>query len=65
MNKWKTSQEKEMFIQKGKALQDEKLSNFLRMLNVSIPRKSFDLIKSYALLLIDQERKLVEARLNL
>jgi len=65
MNMWKTNQEKEMFLQKGKALQDEKLSNFLRMLNVSIPYKSFDLIKSYALLLIDQERNLIEAGLNL
>ena len=65
MNTWKTNQEKEMFLQKGNALKDEKLSNFLRMLNVSIPHKSFDLIKSYALLLIDQERNLVQARLNL
>ena len=65
MNIWKTNQEKEMFLQKGKALKDEKLSNFLRMLNVSIPHKSFDIIESYALLLIDQERNLVEARLNL
>ena len=54
-----------MFLQKGNALQDKKLSNFLRMLNVSIPPKSFDFINSYALLLIDQERNLVEARLNL
>ena len=65
MNKWKTFQEKEMLLQKGKALQDEKLSNFLRMLNVSIPRESFDIINSYALFLIDQERNLVEAGLNL
>jgi len=65
MNMWKSFQEKEMLIQKGNALQDEKLSNFLRMLNVSIPRKSFDFINSYALLLIDQERNLVEAGLNL
>ena len=43
----------------------KKLSNFLRMLNVSIPSKSFDFINSYALLLIDQERNLVEAGLNL
>ena len=42
MNTWKINQEKEMFLQKGKALQDEKLSNFLRMLNVSIPHLSFD-----------------------
>ena len=65
MNIWKTNQEKEMLLQKGKALQNEKLSNFLRMLNVSIPHKSFDLINSYALLLIDQERNLVQAGLNL
>ena len=65
MNMWKTNQEKEMLLQKGNALQDEKLSNFLRMLNVSIPHKSFDFINSYALLLIDQGRNLVEARLNL
>ena len=65
MNMWKSNQEQEMFLQKGKALQDEKLSNFLRMLNVSIPHKSFDLINSYALLLIDQERNLVKAGLNL
>jgi len=43
----------------------EKLSNFLRMLNVSIPHKCFDVIKSYALLLIDQERNLIDAGLNL
>jgi len=65
MNKWKTNQEKEMFLQKGKALQNEKLSNFLRMLNVSIPHKSFDFMNTYALLLIDQERNLVKAGLNL
>jgi len=65
MNNWKKNQEKEMFLQKGNALKDQKLSNFLRMLNVSIPHKSFDVIKSYALLLIDQHRNLVEAGLNL
>ena len=64
MNMWKTYQEKEMFLQKGNSLQDEKLFNFLRMLNVSIPHKSFDLINSYALFLLDQERNLVEAGLN-
>ena len=65
MNKWKSFQEKEMLSQKGNALQDEKLSKFLRMLNVSIPHKSFDFINSYALLLIDQERNLVDVGLNL
>ena len=65
MNLWKSNQEKEMFLQKGKALQNEKLTNFLRMLNVSIPHQSFDVINSYALLLLDQERNLVDAGLNL
>ena len=65
MNMWKSNQENEMFIKKGNALKDEKLSNFLRMLNVSLPHKSFDDIHSYALLLIDQERNLIEAGLNL
>jgi D-glycerate 3-kinase len=35
------------------------------MLNVAIPHKSFDVINSYALLIIDQERNLVDAGLNL
>ena len=65
MNKWKLNQEKEMLLKKGNALKDQKLTNFLRMLNVSIPHKSFDVINSYALLLIDQERNLVEAGLKL
>ena len=65
MNKWKTSQEKEMLFKKGNALKDDKLSDFLRMLNVSIPQKSFDNLNSYALLLIDQERNLVQTGLKL
>ena len=64
MNMWKSNQEQEMFLQKGNALQKEKLSDFLRMLNVSIPHKSFDVLNPYALLLIDQERNLIEAGLN-
>ena len=65
MKMWKSDQEQEMLVQKGNALKSENLTNFLRMLNVSIPHKSFDLINSYALLLIDQDRNLVEAKLNL
>ena len=64
MNTWKRNQEKEMLLERGNALQDDKLSNFLRMLNVSIPHESFDVINSYALLLIDQERNVVQAGLN-
>ena len=64
MKLWKTYQEHEMLLKKGNALQDERLINFLRMLEVSIPHKSFDYINAYALLLIDQERNLCEVRLN-
>ena len=64
MNIWKSNQEKEMFLKKGTALQDQNLNNFLRMLSNSIPHKSFDLIDSYALLLVDQNRNLFEVGLN-
>ncbi len=64
MNLWKLNQEKDMLKKKGKALKDLQLSNFLRMLNVSIPKKSFDEVNSDVLFLINQERKLIEVGLN-
>ena len=64
MNSWKSNQEKEMMIKRGSALSNKNLENFLRMLNVSIPKKSFDDIKSDVLLLINQERKLLNVGLN-
>ena len=64
LNLWKSNQEKEMLLNKGNALTSKNLSNFLRMLNVSIPQSSFDDINSDVLLLIDQDRKLVEVGLN-
>ena len=65
VNIWKSNQENEMLLMRGNALQNENLSNFLRMLNVSIPHECFDFINSYALLSIDQDRNLIESRLNL
>ena len=65
MNLWKSNQEKEMLRKKGNALKDIKLINFLRMLNVSIPHESFDEINSDVLLLINQERKLTDIKVNL
>ena len=65
MNLWKSNQEKEMLLHKGNALQGEKLSDFLRMLNVSIPHESFDVINSYALLSLGKGRNLVEAGLKM
>jgi len=65
MNSWKSNQEKEMFSKKGSALKDKQLSNFLRMLNVSIPHESFDEINSNVLLMINKDRTLEEVRLNM
>ncbi len=64
MNKWKSNQEKSMFVKTGSCLKDKKLNDFIRMLNVSIPHKSFDLISSDVLLLINQDRKLTNVGLN-
>ena len=64
MNLWKSIQEKQMLIKRGSALQDKKLFDFLRMLNVSIPHSSFDEINSDVLLLINKDRKLINVGLN-
>ena len=64
MNLWKSNQEREMLFKSGSALKDIQLSNFLRMLNVSIPHKSFDEINSDVLLMINQDRRLVDIGLN-
>ena len=53
-----------MLLKKGNALKDKNLSNFLRMLNVSIPQESFDDIDSDVLLLINQNRDLIEVKCN-
>ena len=63
-NEWKSNQEKSMQFKSGSSLKDDNLSNFLRMLNVSIPHKCFDDIKSDVLLMINQERKLIRVGLN-
>ncbi len=64
MNLWKCNQERNMLLKRGSALKEKPLLNFLRMLNVSIPHKSFDEINSDVLLLIDQNRKLIKVGLN-
>ena len=64
MNIWKSYQEKEMLLKKGNALKDKNLSNFLRMLNASIPHECFDDIDSDILLLINRSRALIDVKLN-
>ena len=59
MNNWKTQQEEEMLINKGFALKNERLSNFLRMLNTCIPHDSFDEIKSNTKIILNEKRQLI------
>ena len=64
LNTWKIQQEKEMLYKKGSALRNKKLLNFLRMLNTSIPQKSFEEIKSDYLFIINQDRRIIWAGIN-
>lgn len=60
VNDWKTYQEKKMLKEKGFALKDKKLKEFLRMLNTAIPQSSFDNINSNVLTLINNHRKILK-----
>tara|TARA_Y100000589_G_C27193381_1_gene645726 strand:- start:1933 stop:2904 length:972 start_codon:yes stop_codon:yes gene_type:complete len=64
MDDWKINQERKMLQIKGSALEGENLSNFLRMLNTSIPQNSFELIKSSFLLILDKNRHVIWAGPN-
>ncbi len=64
MNEWKSNQEKNMHVKRGSSLKNNKLRDFLRMLNVSIPHRSFDFISADVLLMINQKRKLINVGLN-
>ena len=64
MKDWKCEQEEEMFKIKGSSLRDQKLIDFLRMLCCCIPHKSFDLINSNTLVIINKNRKLIKVSIN-
>tara|TARA_Y100000589_G_scaffold260034_1_gene249751 strand:- start:1228 stop:2178 length:951 start_codon:yes stop_codon:yes gene_type:complete len=64
MREWKCKQEEEMFKIKGSSLKDQKLLDFLRMLSNCLPHKSFDLINSNVLVVIDKNRKLLSVSKN-
>ena len=64
MNEWKSQQEEDMFKKKGSSLRDQNLRDFLRMLSNCIPRKSFDLINSNVLVVLNKDRKLLSISLN-
>ena len=64
MDDWKSDQENAMLKLKGNALVDEKLKNFLRMLNCSIPQESFNEINSKYLIILGKNRELISVDLN-
>ena len=65
MDLWKSDQENEMLKIKGNALVDNQLTNFLRMLNCSIPQESFNEINSKYMILLNKNRELVSVSLNI
>ena len=64
MDQWKYNQENEMLRIKGNALVDNQLTNFLRMLNCSIPQESFNEINSKYLISLNKNRELINVSLN-
>ena len=64
MDQWKSNQEYEMLKIKGNALVDNKLTNFLRMLNCSIPQESFKDINSKYKIILNKNREIINVYLN-
>ena len=55
---WKSQQEDEMIKVKGSGLKGNNLSDFIRMIQVSIPQQSFCHINSYSTVEINQNRRI-------
>ena len=55
---WKTQQEEEMIESKGSGLKGNHLSNFIRMIQTSIPQQSFSFINSDTTVEINQHRRI-------
>ena len=65
MNSWKSYQENEMLKIKGSALVGNQLTNFIRMLNCSIPQESFNEINSNYKIILNKNRELISVALNI
>ena len=65
MNSWKSYQENEMLKIKGNALVGNQLTNFIRMLNCSIPQESFNEINSNYKIILNKNRELISVALNI
>ena len=55
---WKSQQEEEMIKQKGSGLKGNRLSDFIRMIQVSIPQETYEFINSDTTIVIDQNRRI-------
>ena len=55
---WKTQQEEEMIKSKGAGLKGQKLSDFVRMIQASIPQQSLTFINSNTTVEINQLRRI-------
>ena len=55
---WKTQQEGEMIKLKGSGLKDDKLTDFIRMIQASIPQQSLSFINSDTTIEINQNRRI-------
>ena len=55
---WKTQQEDEMIKLKGSGLKDDKLTDFIRMIQTSIPQESLSNINSDTVVEINQNRRI-------
>ena len=55
---WKTQQEEEMIKLKGSGLKDNKLKNFIRMIQASIPQQALSFINSDTTIEINQNRRI-------
>ena len=61
---WKNQQEEEMIKLKGSGLKDQKLIDFIRMIQTSIPQESFSGIHSDTTIEINQQRRIIKLHTN-
>ena len=61
---WKSQQENEMIKLKGSGLKDNRLSDFIRMIQASIPQKSLSCINSDTKVVVNQSRRIINLNSN-
>ena len=61
---WKSQQENEMIKLKGYGLKDNRLSDFIRMIQASIPQKSLSCINSDTRVVVNQSRRIINLNSN-